>query len=348
MSKKKIKIWTFVLGGNHGQFYQAYGMKYVLNNFFFNYKVCHVFYNNHVAKEILSQLKSLNILKYVIMLFYWTKHFNFSLPSSKSDLVIFGSDTIWMYNHPIAPVDVSFFGKKEYNKNKIAYAPSIATTEYPEIVKKQNIRNYLNDFLWIGARDLGTKKFSLKYCNSKTSVNLVCDPSLFLKSAFDKKKTNNDNKLISIYSPKKKIILPIYNIIKNNGYDVQNFGYVNSISDYKTQFSFFYSPLEILNKIHNSSLMITTTFHGVMAGLITKKPLIIISNPLLMSRLQGPILDSINTNRFFNENDLNKCNWSQILEKFVFDDTNYPKIDNFIIKSKNILIDQIKCNIDKI
>ena len=76
-ANKTILIKTFVLGANHGQYLQAYGLLLAIKSISKKYKIYHPFYNNHWFQELLSQTRDLTLIKYLVFLYYWTKRFRF-------------------------------------------------------------------------------------------------------------------------------------------------------------------------------------------------------------------------------------------------------------------------------
>ena len=73
-----IQIRSFIKGGNHGQYLQALGVRYLIKNHLPDAEVSHLDYNNHEKEEFYIQLKGFHLAKYLTMKYYWNKNFEFS------------------------------------------------------------------------------------------------------------------------------------------------------------------------------------------------------------------------------------------------------------------------------
>lgn len=343
----RIKVVSFVLGGNHGQFLQAYGLRLFIAETRVGSKIEHCLYHNHWRKELYSQLKSLNIIKFLFMLFYWFKLVPFTSATSKADLVIFGSDTIWMKNHPIAPRDVFYFGVGIRGDQYISYAPSCGSNGFHLSDLTSNEVESLRRFRWFGVRDRNTMDFASRVKGDGIEVDLVCDPSLFLRnSSHWIKSSNTSERMISTYIPNRRLSKITRNHFNEIGFSVANFGYVNGVLDWRTQMESFKAPMSFVSSVSQSALLVTSTFHGVMVGLISETPMLVIASPLLMARLEGPVGQCIPDWRFFSMEEFVAGEWMKNLDSYLQDDVDYVALDNFINQSKDIFGDRISTLLD--
>lgn len=343
----RIKIVSFVLGGNHGQFLQAYGLRQFLMETSSGSKIEHCLYHNHWRKELYSQLKSFNIIKFVFMLFYWFKLVPFTSATSKADLVVFGSDTIWMKDHPIAPKDPFYFGVGVCGDEYISYAPSCGSSgfELSELTSKEV--ECLRRFRWFGVRDRNTMDFASGIKSEGVEVNLVCDPSLFLRNSCSLAKSANiSTRSISTYIPSRRVSKFTSSYFDEIGFSVSNFGYVNGVLDWRTQMQNLKTPMSFVSSVSQSALLVTSTFHGVMVGLISETPMLIIATPLLMARLEGPVGKCIPDWRFCSVEEFIAGQWKANLDLYLQDDVDYVALDKFIDQSKDIFGGHISSLLD--
>ena len=180
MKKKqlKINIRTFVLGANHGQLLQAYGMKCLLENVFVGADVRHDLYHNHILKELIAYFRSLSFVKLVTLTICWIRLIKFSKPNSNRDITVFGADTIWMYNHPIARKDEFYFGSNR-KSILVAFSPSNAGSPLSE---NENITNFIGKLDKISVRDIDTLNFVKSFNISNCEIS--CDPAFFIDKTF--------------------------------------------------------------------------------------------------------------------------------------------------------------------
>ena len=328
----KINIYSFVKGANHGQFFQALGLKDLVESIFPDADIRHIYNNNHSFSEIKGHLKSLSIHKYIAFQYWWNKYLNFE-PHVAPDIEIYGSDMIWFPQSKIFPFDTSFFGETKC-KFRISYAPSAGpvTSDF----YKEEVAERLNGFSHISVRDKNTQKFVKKHC--KFEAKIVIDPSFFIKDIQDISKGligSSFSKRALIYSSSDHKLMKnlAINLKSNNLIDsYQFFGY------YSRAHSIFYAskicknPLDFFKEAERSKLIITDTFHGVMVALITKTAFIAIRSPSLMARLNSPIMDCFSNKRLINS--VNELNYSYIKSS---DDIKFDKIQEYMDESKDFL-----------
>ena len=215
----KVNIYSFVKGANHGQFFQALGLKDLVESIVPDADVRHVYNNNHSFSEIKGHLKGLSIHKYVAFQYWWNKYLNFSSHESP-DVEIYGSDMIWFPQSKIFPFDISFFGETTC-KFRISYAPSAGpvTSDF----YKEDVVKGLSGFSFISVRDENTKNFVIRHIEIKPKI--VIDPSFFMKKSW-----GDNNSHIKINLSKNAIIYSSndQDLLKNIAIDLVSNGLINS------------------------------------------------------------------------------------------------------------------------
>ena len=87
-----------------------------------------------------------------------------------------------------------------------------------------------------------------------------------------------------------------------------------------------------IEEVERSKLLITDTFHGVVMALMTNTPFVLIRSDIVMSRLNGPILDCFHSSRI--------CEPSQLIGALnkvdIYDDHDLQngKLEEFIDSSR--------------
>ena len=96
------------------------------------------------------------------------------------DIVIAGSDAIWNWNVRGFP---NIWFLKDYNGIKMSYAASVHGMIYQNMTEeqKQYVKESLNDFRYIGVRDITTEEF-VEYAAPGLTVHHNCDPTMFLNT----------------------------------------------------------------------------------------------------------------------------------------------------------------------
>ena len=337
-NKMKIRIRTYVFGINHGQLLQAKGMLELLKRNFPDASIKFDLYHNHILKELISQIKKLSFIKSVTLLINWLYFCKFAWPFMQRDMTIFGSDTIWMHNHPVAPNDVFFFGADLNGGLLISVCPSNAGSAYPS---SKMMRSLLKKFKFVGVRDNHTAKFVGDLVDQ--SVNIVCDPAFFIDRNIKTENTKHARlDQISVYANSCKKVNEQLNQISNSLKDDSPTFY------YLGYFPTFYINLGkqflglygLLNEVEKSQLLITDTFHGVIMALMTKTPFILIKSDIVLSRLNGPILECFDDFRICELYQLSDC--LQDGRYYRDDDLKSQKLVNFIEFSEKHISDNLK------
>ncbi len=229
-----------------------------------------------------------NFIKYQKHKSFLKKHFEFCSPAEKFNTVFVGSDEVFSivegYN------DIMFCNGLNAD-NMIAYAPSFGQTDI-SLIKERGYTKQITDGLLkyssLSARDKKTKEIIFEL--SGRTANLVLDPVLLHKF---------DSESIKCRIPKKKYLL-VYSYDRN----------MNSPEETKKICEFAHSHglitvsagtyhkwcdknipcncLEWLYAFSHASFIITDTFHGCIASVISNKPMAVL------------VRDSINSNKLEN------------------------------------------------
>lgn len=331
-----INIYSFVKGANHGQFFQALGLKNLVESIIPDADIRHVYNKNHSFSEIKAHLTGLSIHKYVAFQYWWGKYLNFE-PHDLPDIEIYGSDMIWFPQSKIFPFDTSFFGTTKCTF-RVSYAPSAGpvTSDF----YKEEVAERLNDFADISVRDENTRKFVKKHCGIEAKI--VIDPSFFVKDNWDigeKFIDSNFSKNALIYSSGgHKLVKDLaINLKFNNLIDSYSFfGYHSRIDSVIHAPEMCKNPLNFFKEARKSRLIITDTFHGVMVALITETAFIAIRSPSLLARLNSPIMSFFSDKRLISSIDELDCHYIESL-----DDIKFNKIEEYKNKSKDFLLSSL-------
>lgn len=346
MENKHIQIRSFVKGGNHGQYYQALGLREVLKSILPDSNVSHLNYNNHVLKEIKAQVRGFYFPKYLMFRFFWKNNLCFTKFNDQPDVSVYGSDMIWNQESKLFPPDKVFFG---YNDSapKIAYAPSVGFRGSNE---PSWISNSLSQFSHIGVRDYKTAEFVYDHIGIKPPC--VADPCFYLAQSNYIKKNIKRKNCISIYSTMHKKIYDAFKHIfpvqdREANFDSYNFyGYFPRSSFLKNVYKQLTNPFWTINKIAESKLLLTNTFHGVIVALMTKTPFIaFVTNPNLSARLDSPIKEVFGNFRIINIHEISLINEKNVEKYIVNEDFDYVNLDKYIDESKNWLSNAIFNNL---
>ncbi|KJE37159.1 hypothetical protein UF64_00280 [Thalassospira sp. HJ] len=331
LQRKKIRIRTFVLGINHGQLLQAKGMSDLLSETFPDALVKLDLYHNHLFKEIVSQVRKLSFVKCITLLTNWVVSCRYALHFSKRDLTVFGADTIWMYNHPIAPNDDYFFGADVKTGQLVAVCPSNAGSPYPQ---SNIIHSLLQRFKFVGVRDRHTAEFVEDLIQKHVTV--VCDPAFFIKRKSAKKTQSSvGRKQLSIYANScANIKVQLEILDKSLSLEFPSLVYLGYFPNFYTNITKqFLGIFGVLDEVEKSKILITDTFHGVIMALMTKTPFVLVKSDIVMSRLQGPILDCFDPCRICELHELNL----KLKDQRIYDDCdlNDGKLEEYVRVSKD-------------
>ena len=331
----KCSIRTFVLGANHGQLLQAVGLKHAIEKHF-RIKVMHDLHHNHFFAELKFIVRSLSFIKFLTLLSNWLFYIRFSRSSSPRDITVFGADTIWMFNHPVAKIDDFYFGNDLDDSYRIAYSPSNAGNCYR---KNSILISNLSMFYFAGVRDSSTQTFIKDYINKDTSI--TCDPAFFLCDKFDIKKSALNYNCISVYATSIRTLHPLLkcsSVLKV--INIRKFQYFGYFPNFWTHFLNQCLGIKgVLNGIRNSNFLITDTYHGLIMGLITQVPFVLIDSDIVRRRIEGSIIDLFDNSRIIHKEMLESSITNKKLH--VTDDIDYNKLNIYIKNSEEKLVKEI-------
>lgn len=331
----KVLIKTFVLGANHGQYLQAYGLSKQVKKLNRNIQVFHPFYHNHFFKELLIHIYRGSLLKFLTFLFFWIKRFSFTSKDKKLPVVIYGSDMIWHFQSKLFKPDKYFFRKNHINEISISFAPS---TSWRDTDNEPSYKSLISKFEHLSVRDTSTHELVKEV--SDIEASLVCDPAFFaLDNNLIKKSNlikNYLNLKVGIYGHEKvfKPIINSYSKVFENA-NISSFTYRKRI-DYLLRFhEQLNDPLNIIKSFQKKDFVLTNTFHGIIIALITKKPFLAITSKNLYSRIEL-YQCYFSKKRILKEENfsINKLDFKFLLGT---EDINYEELNKFIESSKNWL-----------
>jgi len=178
-----------------------------------------------------------------------------------------GSDQVWNHNFDFS-IDAFFLNFVEKGKRKIAFAPSFGIEDVPKSLHEKYQKSF-NDFDFLSVREAE----GAKILNEITGHNVpvLLDPIFLLSKNdwienFSIKTQNNRKPFILCYTLGKEdeIALEICRkIASENDYDVVRLGRGRDdvkLNDLIVEWSV--GPIEFLELIYNSKLVVTNSFHG--------------------------------------------------------------------------------------
>lgn len=293
---KKCGIITY-FGENYGACLQAYAVQEIMENYGFDSEIINYLPSFETSKVQIyfRKVKYLaNINKYLkekkIMIKYSTQRLNRSkkfrefideylkitekkysgLSDLKQanfdyDIYITGSDQLWNpFHHKCNPI--YFLDFVCNNKRRIAFAPSIAISEIPNKYKKEMTR-LLNNIDYISVRE----DINVKTVNNLVplkEISHVLDPTLMLtKEDWDKiisEPIYTEPYIFCYLFGTLDYIGEFVKYVKDKtGIKVVSVPYnVRELKNGDTQNLFNVGPLDFVNLIKNSSLVITDSFHA--------------------------------------------------------------------------------------
>jgi len=196
------------------------------------------------------------------------------------DLFCCGSDQIW--NPCPEDFDLAYLLPFKFNAKKISYAASMGPGQikWPELISK--FPELLKDFDKISVREKGTKTHIQKLCG-RDDIIVNCDP-VFLLEKNDWLKIIDENPIIksnyiflyTLYA-NPLIINCAKTLSKQYNLPVIISNYTN-IYDLFSPFTKHLKsgPLEFLNLLYHSKMMITSSFHGTAFSTILNKPFAVV------------------------------------------------------------------------
>lgn len=289
---KKIGIISMQRIKNYGSFWQAFGLKKVINEnidgkvefvdyFPGNSVVCNI--KSNVDKEsnkikILSR-KIYGTFFHVMYKYIWLPRYLGVMPrknySKKYDCTIIGSDEVFNCTQPGNKVGFSedLFGAKR--KNVITYAASFGYTTLSRLEKyniSESVKMLLKRIRCFSVRD--ENSYEIIYNLTKRKANINLDPVLISDvNKMELPKINlKDYIVVYAYSgritsiEKEKII----SFAKKNNKKIISMGYYHDFVDKIV----VCDPFKTLAYIKNADYVITDTFHGSIFSIIFQKQFI--------------------------------------------------------------------------
>lgn len=305
----KIGILTFHRSHNFGTVLQAYALYTTLNNYGHDVEMINYwpsyrngqydllrwnYYFKDKQKPVLSDLKAIfkRVLCFPERLIRYTKFRQFIKTKYKIsnthfktgagikgdyDVVFFGSDQIWRYNHfkEMIGFDEVFFGRYPQNKKtrKVAYAASMGV-ESLSPAALNDFSSHIKNFHSISVRE--DSLLNLTNSFSSSPATQVLDHTFLLTA-------QQWRKLVHKRTSKKKYLLfyqlilsqesrdLAYRIAKEKGLDVVEVrGYVRpflSLNGINTTAG----PFDFLSLFAHADYVVSTSFHGVAFSIIFQK-----------------------------------------------------------------------------
>ena len=303
---KKIGCVTFHASHNYGSVLQAYALQtYIKNNFKdVDYKIInlrlpsqHAMYDFPKRKTSLKN-KVLQFLNYKSLKSKYNKFEYFinnilditkEYSSEKEidvdfDIYISGGDQIW---NPKCK-DFSWLYYLDYINHgvKVSYAPSMGPRPAFSVEQKDHIQKCLASYKFIGVREHGTKNEVEQLLeNDSKQIKVFPDPVLLLskkdwENLLDSQKvSSHKNPFILFYSlycsdRTYKYVKKISNLLNKEVIVTKYLKHCDYFHYYKNYFDT--GPLDFLNYIRTSDLVVATSFHACVFSAIFHKPFIAI------------------------------------------------------------------------
>lgn len=312
---KKILIFTFQRANNYGALLQAYALQRFLEKKDYKCQICD--YRNETIENpykliCFENLSLINIIKQIIKLFIFglstnkriksfdkfrNDYLKLSLPVKsvedlrkidyKPDVYITGSDQVWNPNIVGELSDIYALNIADDVK-KVSYAASVGDTSYINEYKEQfltKLRNIDN----LSVREKDTKEVLSNMLNRK--IDTTIDPTLLL--------SNEDwNLILPQFEKNENYIFTYYVASSNKYFEVVN--YVSALKkqkivhcskkkcEYKKGSKSIYDlgPIEFINYIKNSDMVITSSFHATVFSLIFHKEFVVVLNESAGERIR--------------------------------------------------------------
>lgn len=291
---KKIGIMSMQRIKNYGSFWQAYGLRKVLEDI----EDCMVEYVDYVPGIVIEKENGLEkkpnfdfkrkILKKIYGGVFYIKYNYIWLPkylnikkkrnySKDYDLTIIGSDEVFNCTQSGDTVGFStdLFGKGR--KNVVSYAASFGFTTLDRLNKyglTKQVGKMLNNFKRISVRDNNSKKIVESISNIVPESNL--DPALISNiNSLALPKVRLQNYII-VYAYTGRINKEEQKIIKTfakkKNKKIISLGYYHDFVDKVI----VCNPFKVLSYFKNADYIITDTFHGTIFSIIFEKKFVTI------------------------------------------------------------------------
>lgn len=292
MTKKTATV-TWIKYHNFGTYLQAYALQQaVLSLGFQNEILDDSLIGNEKKKYTLKRLlKNLYFLikKCILFKFYFQRkssvksyrHFRnkyllinedilpLDLMADKYDMFICGSDQIWF---PSEDIFSPYYYLDFTQKKKIAYAPSIGTSVYPEYFKFK-VKPLLEQFSFLSVREKTGSDLLAEFVNKPVAT--VVDPTLLLKKSHwerfirDIDKEEEDYILCYFLTPNPWYLDYVKRFAARKNLPIKIFAtHVRYVSWKNLLFA---GPEEFLNAVYKSTYFFTDSFHGSIFSILFEK-----------------------------------------------------------------------------
>lgn len=350
---RKIRILTFWGVPNHGCFFQAYALQKVVKKIcndddvrqiaYLGKKHYNFYYNSPLSvKKIFNLKKEHELRKYI-------NHYKIipntenkqitEFPNEKIDILILGSDIIWDYNSDLILGEECLFGGGVDSVKKISYAPSFGRgftgNSIPNYVK-----NDIKRLDAISVRDEESAQIVGKITGRIPEI--VLDPTLLYDFSDDIhiKNPHEERPYIVVYGSDftDRQIENLRQYSRKYKLEIVNLEFMGK--NYKwcdrTIGRDELSPFEWLGYFKYSEFVMTSTFHGLVFGLIFNKKLIFNPTEFIMKKATKLINDLDISDILLNNDSFEKAdkNWKYSLVN--------EKIKNMREESMQYLIKNLK------
>lgn len=298
MRSKKIRILTFHSAYSYGAVLQTYALYKFLCEYYTDVKVID-FRPQYFTLKCLWNRPKTWILCFQFR--FRKKNIDYTKVISAeelrqtppdADVYVIGSDQVWNPSITKSVQDIYFGNFIPRDRKKISYAASFGRTVFSKD-EVDKIKSLIHDFSAISVREESAVLFCQQTLNLKTEC--VLDPTFLL---------NDYSHLFHANRTKKELGLFILNNSSNEVFDVaakiassmylkpKIINKAKPIKGFKT--IVFPSIPRFLKEIHNSTFIITNSFHGLAFSIIFNKQFAFVStNPENVTRAVN-ILEQLN------------------------------------------------------
>ena len=298
---RKIRILTFWGVPNHGCFLQAYALQKVIQSLcpdddvrqtaYLGKKHYNFYYNSTFDRRKILRLKKEHELKKYIKYYYLIPHTNnkriTSFPNEEMDILVLGSDIIWDYNSELLYGDEYLFGGGVSAKRKISYAPSFGRGN-TEILTPDYVKKCLKDLDAISVRDQSSYDMVVQLTDREPEI--VLDPTLLYDFSKDEciVKPKEERPYIVVYGSDfaAEQIDSLRAYAESNDLLIINLEFMGKKYSWcnKTIGRDELSPFEWMGYFRYASFVMTSTFHGLVFGLIFERNLIFNPTDFIMKK----------------------------------------------------------------
>lgn len=290
----KVGIITFFCSYNYGSALQAYALQYFLNKsgcdvniidytYTYDFRQYYLFRTHEYLKrpqamvaDILcfskNKKRKIAFEDFVNKYFTLTKRYSdnddMTELNKDFDAFICGSDQIWNLDCTNGVVPAYFLGFVDDNKNKIAYAPSVAKTKFIRNHDKE-VQRYINRLDAISVREKSTVGVFQKVCSKEIKVTV--DPTLLLTGTdYDKLLSSGNTKnknyiFVYMLSKDERLLNYVSNVAKTMKKEIVYItGKLNRSFGCKAYNVYGCGPEEFLSYIKNADYVITNSFHATV------------------------------------------------------------------------------------